>query len=104
VASVAFIWLAWKALVTAHFALPAGWVRVETQFVAVAVLGHVGLRAVAPRAAPQWSTPPLVVAEGETPKTRQATATKTPSSASSWTSRKLILGARSHGQSTPPLA
>ncbi len=53
VASVAFIWLAWKALVDAHFVMPPGWVRIEAQFVAIAVLGHLGLRIVAPKAAPQ---------------------------------------------------
>jgi len=53
VASVAFIWLAWKALGAAHFAMPAQSVRIEVQFVAIALVGHLGLRAVAPKSAPQ---------------------------------------------------
>ena len=50
-ASVGFAILAWRALDAAAFAMPAASGRILAQFVAVVVAGHVGLRAVAPRAA-----------------------------------------------------
>jgi len=51
--SAAFVLLAWRALDTAAFAMPAGSSRILTQFLLSALLGHLGLRAVAPRAAGQ---------------------------------------------------
>jgi peptidoglycan glycosyltransferase len=50
-ASVGFAVLAWRALDAAAFAMPAASDRILVQFVVVVVAGHVGLRAVAPRAA-----------------------------------------------------
>lgn len=52
-ASAAFILLAWRALDAAAFALPASSSRIVAQFLLSALAGHVGLRAVAPRAASQ---------------------------------------------------
>jgi peptidoglycan glycosyltransferase len=62
---VAFIALAWKALDAAQFAMPAGSTRIIVQFLAVVAAGHVGLRFVAPDAAPQpFAIAMLLVAVG----------------------------------------
>lgn len=50
--SAAFVVLAREALERADFPLPADTGRIVTQFLVVAAAGHVGLRIVAPRAAP----------------------------------------------------
>ena len=52
-ASAAFILVAWRALDAAAFALPASSGRIVTQFLVSALVGHLGLRLVAPRAAGQ---------------------------------------------------
>ncbi|MGH2633949.1 MAG: FtsW/RodA/SpoVE family cell cycle protein [Tepidiformaceae bacterium] len=51
--SAAFVLLAWRALDKAAFAMPAGSDRILTQFLLAALLGHLGMRIVAPRAAGQ---------------------------------------------------
>ncbi len=51
--SAAFILVAWRALDAAGFTMPASSARILTQFLASALLGHLGLRIVAPRAAGQ---------------------------------------------------
>lgn len=62
---VAFILLAWRSLDAAAFELPDGSRRIVTQFLAVALLGHAGLRVVAPRAAAQpYATAMLLAAVG----------------------------------------
>ncbi len=52
-ASAAFVLLAWRSLNAAQFPMPAGSGRILAQFLAVGLIGHTGLRVVAPRAAPQ---------------------------------------------------
>lgn len=64
-ASAGFLALAWRALDAAAFPMPAGSGRILTQFVAVAAAGHIGLRAVAPRAlALPYATALLLTAIG----------------------------------------
>jgi cell division protein FtsW (lipid II flippase) len=63
--SAAFVLLAWRALEAASFAMPASSARILTQFIVSALLGHVGLRVVAPRAAGQvYAIVMLLVAIG----------------------------------------
>ena len=50
-ASIAFLVVAWRALEAAAFPMPAGSGRILTQFVVVALAGHIGLRIFAPHAA-----------------------------------------------------
>lgn len=73
--SVAFIALAWKALDAAQFAMPAGSTRIIVQFLAAVAAGHLGLRIVAPEAAPQpFAIAALLVAVGLAFVTRLAPA------------------------------
>ena len=51
--SAAFVLVAWRALDKAAFTMPAGSSRILTQFLLSALLGHFGLRIVAPRASGQ---------------------------------------------------
>lgn len=51
--SAAFILLAWRALEAAAFSMPTEAARILTQFLVSALLGHLGLRLVAPRASGQ---------------------------------------------------
>lgn len=52
-ASAVFMVLAWRALETAGFAMPAGSNRILTQFLVAGLVGHAGLRVLAPRGASQ---------------------------------------------------
>ncbi|OAI40971.1 hypothetical protein AYO38_00895 [bacterium SCGC AG-212-C10] len=50
---VAFLLLAWRALEAAEFTMPDGSARIVTQFMVIALSGHIGLRIVAPGSAAQ---------------------------------------------------
>ncbi len=63
--SAGFILLAWRALGAAEFVMPPGSGRIVTQFLSMALFGHLALRLVAPRAAAQpYATALLLVAVG----------------------------------------
>lgn len=74
-ASAAFVLLAWRALEAAAFSMPADSRRILTQFLVVALAGHVGLRALAPRAMAQpYAVAMLLAAVGLAFVTRLAPA------------------------------
>ncbi|MBN9492671.1 hypothetical protein J0H33_04905 [bacterium] len=54
--SAAFVFVAWRALDAAAFGLPANFARIVTQFLLSGIVGHIGLRIVAPRASGQWDS------------------------------------------------